>query len=176
MEAPDYAAPIVGWRVWRVVRERDTLRLLSAVYDEVWEPRREAVGECLAARAVAPHVAPDESCSCGIYAVRDVSNAARYLVGRNDPAVVHRVIGLVALWGVVVEGSDGWRASRAYPLSLWVPPRHTSGYRVGAEELVTAVGAYGASVGVLQMHVPRLIVEELRAEEERARSLAASTL
>ena len=31
------------------------------------------------------------------------------------------VVGSVKLWGKIVEGSQGWRAQKAYPERLWVP-------------------------------------------------------
>ena len=41
-----------------------------------------------------------------------------YLTGRDEPGVVGRVLGRVALWGLVVEGEHGWRAELAYPAAL----------------------------------------------------------
>jgi hypothetical protein len=79
----------------------------------VWEP-----GHGLAAACAKGHPAPDPACSCGIYAARDPEEARRYLVGRDDPHVVGRVLGRVALWGTVVEGERGWRASRAHPVEI----------------------------------------------------------
>jgi hypothetical protein len=35
--------------------------------------------------------------------------------------VIYRAIGLVSLWGSVVEGESGWRASHAYPKRLFLP-------------------------------------------------------
>lgn len=122
VRAPDYAGPLVGWRVWRVAETRAGLRLLSAVYDDVWLPRREAVASCRHG-----HDAPDAACVCGIHALADRATAIRYLVGRNDPGVVGRVLGLVSLWGTVVECERGWRAERAYPLRLWAPPELLAG-------------------------------------------------
>jgi hypothetical protein len=54
-----------------------------------------------------------------------------------------RVIGRVALWGEVVEGEFGWRASRAYPLELLIPGR-AGGYRRGAylDEIAVELEAY----------------------------------
>jgi hypothetical protein len=79
----------------------------------VWEPRRELVAECEHG-----HVAPELACGCGIYAAREPEEALRYALGRDEPHVVGRVLGLVALWGRVVEGEHGWRAQRAYPYEL----------------------------------------------------------
>ena len=102
----------MGWRVWRVVLLGDRLRLWSAVYDEEWAPGKPFAAECRKGHA---HAAPAEDCSCGVYALRDPDGLRRYLVGRDDPWVVGRVIGEVELWGEVVEGELGWRASYAYP-------------------------------------------------------------
>jgi hypothetical protein len=127
VRAPDYAAPLVGWRVWRVAETRAGLRLLSVVYDDVWLPLRPAVASCPRG-----HQAPEAACVCGLYALADRAGAARYLVGRNDPWVVGRVLGLVSLWGAVVECEHGWRAERAYPLRLWASPK-----------LAADLGSYG---------------------------------
>jgi hypothetical protein len=96
--------------VWCV---REDGRLQSVLYDDVWEPGRELVAACPHG-----HTAPDASCACGIYAVREPHAARRYLVGRDELNVVGRVLGQVALWGTVVEARLGWRGSRAYPAGL----------------------------------------------------------
>jgi hypothetical protein len=129
VRAPDYAAPLVGWRVWRVAETRVGLRLLSVVYDDVWLPRSEAVASCTHG-----HDAPESACACGIHALADRELAARYLVGRNDPWVVGRVLGQVSLWGTVVECERGWRAERAYPLHL-----------CASENLLAGLAAYDAT-------------------------------
>jgi hypothetical protein len=152
------AGPVVGWRAWRVVREGGTLTLRSSVFDAAWQPGHEVDANC--ARG---HRAPSPDCTCGIYAVRASSEALRYLVGRNDPDVVHRVVGQVSLWGVVVEGEHGWRASRAYPSRIWIPPRLTSGFPVDTAGLARALAAYGVPVDTLGEHEPRAIEAELMA-------------
>jgi hypothetical protein len=96
--------------VWCV---REDGRLQSVLYDDVWEP-----GHGLTATCASGHLAPDAACACGIYAAREPGEALRYLVGRDELHVVGRVLGRVALWGTVVEGERGWRASRAYPADL----------------------------------------------------------
>ena len=103
---------MVGWRVWRVVLLAGRLRLWSAVYDEEWMPGEPFAARCGKGHA---HAAPAAGCSCGVYALRDPEGLRRYLVGRDDPWVVGRVIGEVELWGDVVEGELGWRAAYAYP-------------------------------------------------------------
>lgn len=129
MAAPDVAEAVVGWRAWRVARAGGGLRLLSTLFDDVWEPE-----EALEAACRHGHRAPEAACACGIYGARDVTEAYRHLVGRDDPGVVHRVIGEVALWGRVIEHERGWRASLAYPARIWVPG--------GREDVLAGLAAY----------------------------------
>src|SRR5207237_8450730 len=88
-------------------------RPASGRYDDVWEPGREAVARC------EHHDAPASGCLCGFHAARDREAALPYLVGRDERGTVDRVLGLVALYGRVIEHEHGWRAERAYPLSFW---------------------------------------------------------
>jgi hypothetical protein len=156
--------PIVGWRAWRVAATGDCLRLRSAVYDDVWTPGVELGATC-PHRA---HAAPDESCTCGIYAARDPAGAVRYLVGRDDPDVVHRVVGLVRLTGIVVEGRRGWRAQVAYPVRLWVPAADTNGTPAPAAEVVAGLGGYGARVDLVPAYAPAALAT---AVDEASHSL-----
>ena len=61
------------------------------------------------------------SVAAAIYGVQSVAAARSYL--EKPPLLCRddRVIGRVALWGDVVEGPLGWRASHAYPIELLVP-------------------------------------------------------
>jgi hypothetical protein len=142
---PDLVEPIVGWRVWRVDRRH---RLCSALRDEAWQPHR-----AFAAGCSSDHAAPDPRCTCGIYAVRRPQDARLYLVGRNSPEAVHRVLGRVALWGRVVEYERGWRAERAYPSRLWVPECPV-GFQVAA-----ALGRYGVPVELIEASGAAEVVE-----------------
>ncbi|HET8679900.1 MAG TPA: hypothetical protein VFM39_07240 [bacterium] len=84
--------------------------------DIVWPFRQALRAECIQHHCRHTSKAPDDNCSCGIYAFRD-RNAAeqsheRYITGR------------VAVWGDFVEHALGWRAEFAYPLELWIPDVH----------------------------------------------------
>ena len=81
------------------------------LYDDVWEP-----GRPLAAACPHGHPASTLECACGIYAARDPESALVYLTGRDEPGVVGRVLGRVALWGLVVEGEHGWRGEACLPV------------------------------------------------------------
>ena len=115
MRAPDYAEPLMGWRVWCVVQTREGLRLASVIHDEVWPVGRDLVARCDTDRE---HIAPQERCTYSIHATRDPKLVRSYLRGRDEPGTVARVLGRVLLWGRVVEHEHGWRASHAYPLEI----------------------------------------------------------
>jgi hypothetical protein len=87
------------------------------IRDQVWPADAEAVARC-----ESDHAAPREDCACGIYAARDPAAILSYLRGRDEPATVARVLGRVQLWGRVIEHEAGWRAERARPLEVWLPP------------------------------------------------------
>ena len=95
------------------------------------------------------HAAPDVSCCCGVHAVSLPADLAAYVPSVAGRRIVHRVVGRVALWGDVVEGSRGWRASRAYPAKLWVPEVHVNGRRVaGLEAMALDLAGYGVPVQI----------------------------
>jgi len=128
--APDYLEPVEGWRVWRVGSRDGEVVLQSVFVDAVWEPGRALEARCEHRRRslLRPwrvysneHPAPEEECSCGIYAASTRSAARRYLGVPSPVGSGMRVIGRVSLWGEVVESESGWRASVGYPSQLFVP-------------------------------------------------------
>jgi hypothetical protein len=124
-DVPDFVAAREAWRVWRVVMHDGDFALASAVMGTVWPICRPLVAECRHRRWLRerlrnrpPHPAPALQCECGIYgATLEVSS--KYL-DQELPCAVTRVLGLVALWGTVVESERGLRASHAYPRVLFV--------------------------------------------------------
>lgn len=156
---PRVPGPLLGWRAWRVLALPSGLCLASAVFDESWPVRGALTAACRLG-----HAAPDPACTCGVYAVREPRGAVRYLVGRDDSDVVHRVLGRVALWGVTVEGEHGWRAERAQPVRLLVPAGRTSGLTVDAPAVARALGrAYGIPAQPLAVAEPEPLVRALAA-------------
>jgi hypothetical protein len=117
------------------------LRLGSVLFDQVWLPGEPASAACKReedpfAAKVGPHEVGSSACRCGFYAARDPADALSYLHGRNEPATVCRILGEVALWGGVLEGDVGWRATLAYPVHLYVPDA----------ALAETLGAYGVAI------------------------------
>lgn len=121
----------VGWRAWTVEETPDGVRLGSVIHDAIWEPGAVAVAACADS-----HRAPDASCNCGFHAARDPVDAFSYLLGRDGPRTLCRILGEVVLGGRLVETEAGWRASRAYPVRLYTADT----------KLAEALAAYGRPV------------------------------
>lgn len=122
MSAPDFVEPIEGWRSWLVAPDRGEPRLRSVVRGDLWEPRQRFAAACPNAggsEAIPPHTPPSANCSCGVHAARLRSEAEGHLAPPSRRTGVAS-IGQVALWGEVIEGDVGWRASFAYPIRLEV--------------------------------------------------------
>jgi hypothetical protein len=158
---PDYAEPVEAWRVWRVAMRQGRVVLQSLFAGAVWEPASPLVASCSGGHRSrwAPwrkkpndHAAPELECRCGIYGVQSVSAARSYL--EKPPLLCRddRVIGRVALWGNVVEGPFGWRASHAYPIELFVPTAvvdHGLRRRGYIDEILLALEEYGVPVDLV---------------------------
>jgi hypothetical protein len=164
--APDYCRPVIGWRVWTVTQAAVGARLASHVSPSVWEPGAELVASCDAhrrdprrpwrLRQPVGHAAPEPRCTCGVHAMGRVGFLATYLPQANRPyswmrPVGRQVIGLVSLWGRVIEGSRGWRASHAYPARLWLPGIDGNACRIAdIDAIVRDLAGYGVPVHVCE--------------------------
>lgn len=151
--APDLIGPIEAWRVWRTVRSSRRHLLSSVVRQLAWRPREALVAECLCARSPLEwllrrprHFAPSAGCGCGIYGA-DLTIAAGYLCGA--PLGRGRVIGVVSLWGSVIECEHGFRASHAYPRRLYVPA-DVAPKRRDAAAVAADLAVYGVEVELLE--------------------------
>lgn len=119
MSAPDYAAPIVGWRGWFVVESEGAFRLCSIIHHTHWPPRQELVASCRSnehrskPEVPAGHAAPEAACRCGIYACESAAAATPFLSGSRTPArqTLGFVLGRVSLWGKVVSANAAGAAS-----------------------------------------------------------------
>jgi hypothetical protein len=174
--APDYAAPLIGWRAWAAVDDEHGLALGSVVYATRWPPRERLEAVCvhrprfgLLARLlrIDPHEAPEEGCECGIYAARTPDLTLLYL----DRHALLRwagaaVIGRVALWGRVIECERGWRGAFAYPTHVFVM-RAALSRRQGpdARALAGQLAVYGVPVDVLEARTMAGLLAELAAQE-----------
>ena len=156
-DAPDYAEPLVAWRVWRVVSTSDGFRLGSVVKSALWPAGEPLRAECLREPTLAgffrrrapSHGAPEPECECGIYAGR-LSAIEDYLAP-SAAEFEARALGQVLLWGRVVECERGFRASYAYPARLYLPAGGAAGSARRRERLVAELGAYGVPVDALDI-------------------------
>ena len=102
--------PVRGWRAWVVTETAAGLRLGSVLHDVLWHVGEPALADCRSLDGNAP-----------LHPVPGPADALSYLVGRDEPSTVCRILGEVVLWGHVLETESGWRGSHAYPLRLYVP-------------------------------------------------------
>jgi hypothetical protein len=174
--APDYCEPIVGWRLWSVGVDDGRARLASHVSPAVWPPGRELVATCDARRRElrrpwrlhpTDHAAPALRCTCGVHAMGRIGYLSTYLPLANRPywwmrAPVRQAIGRVTLWGEVVEGARGWRASHGYPAELWLPQLDVNGDAVAdIGAIAMDLADYGVPVRVCEGLTARGVVEDL---------------
>jgi len=177
---PDYFEAFTGWRTWYL----DNDELYSVVYRVRWPRRQPLVAECRkgSMQTVAPttvfHDAPLRGCQCGIYAAATVPAVGGYMVS-HGPTGVPRAIGRVKLWGRIIVGTTGYRATRAYPEELWVlrngvyssaaysawaPGRPGHWHTERAEELAEKLEErYGVPVGVIEGGMPADVTKQLLA-------------
>lgn len=129
-QVPDYADVMIGWRAWALScepEEGEEGLLWSITHPEngPWLPREPMIAECNKARGPAQvyHDPPKPGCSCGIYAARNKGHllGMRYHRYDEEARAMWCVIGTVSLWGGVIPGSQGWKASKAYPRELRLP-------------------------------------------------------
>jgi len=144
--APDYVEPVVAWRAWYAVDGGLSTSLSSIVHRATWPRGEPLVAKCHRMRNViwpfsrSKHEAPAVGCRCGIYAGR-LETLRPYLPDYFVADMAVPVIGRVLLWGVIHEHELGWRASHAYPQSLYVP---TLSKR--SERMIRELRSYGVPV------------------------------
>ncbi|NMO92730.1 hypothetical protein [Actinomycetospora sp. TBRC 11914] len=147
---PDVPDAVLGWRTWRIGRRAQRrAELIAPLAGSAWPARRPLVASC----GSRDHSPPGDRCGCGLYAVAD----PRVLEwGPSD----HEVLGAVALWGQVVEGTRGWRASHGYPRFL------VTGPVIPTEQRAVLSRRYG--VPVLRSEVPPRTLARLLGTEPGA--------
>jgi hypothetical protein len=156
VEAPDFVEPLEAWRVWRVVHRDGRYSLASAIKPTIWPAGEALVATCLQTsrlhrwwqrrtRGEEHRAAPDAPCDCGIHAT-ELRHLRCYLTDWLAPTAVARVVGLVSLWGTVVECEHGYRASHAYPLRIYVPIDAAWQKEHRWDDLAGGLEAYGVPV------------------------------
>lgn len=143
---PDGIEPMVGYRMWTYTiggrrAHLHSLRSLNLFLDPLaksdWDGG--ASGWVFASCDLYGHVAPDEDCTCGFYAVKLLSQLARPVAFGTSESGVNQgvesgiVLGRVELAGKIIEHDYGYRAERARIAEL-IPIR-------GTERTVMRLGA-----------------------------------
>jgi hypothetical protein len=124
-QVPDVVGCVLGWRAWRVdmkVPDFETApKMWSATFGYYWAPRRYAEAECDSCSADGGVGVPGEHHGCGFYSAKTLEHLMS--MGYHEHGGVGQtvVVGMVANWGKVIEGTQGWRAQFSYPVRLWVP-------------------------------------------------------
>jgi hypothetical protein len=119
-EAPLVPGSLYGLRTWTVVGAHGDERLAGAQHDVRWPADGAWLeADCAAGRG---HAAPAPDCDCGIHAWHP-----RRRWARRTLAVRARVAGVVEASGAIEVHEDGFRAQRARPHALVLPPRRDPG-------------------------------------------------
>ena len=111
---------IEAWRAWLLTIDEGEPRLRSVVRADIWTPRAAFIATCPAgdgSEAIPRHDPPSAFCECGVHAAKARGRAADHLAPPSRRGWI-AAVGTVDLWGTVIEGEHGWRASFAYP--TWV--------------------------------------------------------
>lgn len=129
----DETAVREGWRAWEVSGEKPKAGEVPKLYSVAgtsgyfWKPRVESVAECnrhgKPCDAQGGPGIPGEGCHCGFYSAKDHDHlkSLNYHTYDGERDGRYCVIGRVANWGKVIEGSLGWRAQKSYPIELFIP-------------------------------------------------------
>jgi len=151
----------LGWRAWAVDRELPPYgnppKLCSVTHSYFWAPKQKAEAEC--GYEDDHNGVPGQDCGCGFYSaknLRHLMNMGYHQYNDIDTSKQFKVVGQVACWGKVIEGTQGWRSQFCYPTYLMVP------FEVGAEFGRALKDAYGAKVRLLNFLIdPKDITDEI---------------
>lgn len=129
-QAPDLIGTVEGWRAWgvpvKLPRYGTSVKLYSVTYREYfWKPRQTMEAKCQGnpLECIKGGRVPGESCSCGFYSAKTLHHLMSmnyHLYDAEEKGYFH-VVGQVANWGKVIEGTQGWRAQKSYPVKLFLP-------------------------------------------------------
>ena len=111
-EPPLVPTAVDGWRVWCLTTARGRVRLAAVTRDAVWLPQQPAVARC---PQHGDGEVPGADCMCGLYAASSLRSLRRAGVLRHATI---GAIGVVEMWGKLVEHDRGNRSAVAYPARL----------------------------------------------------------
>jgi hypothetical protein len=128
-EIPDIEGTVEGWRAWVVAKQLPPYgtdpKMHSVVWNYTWYPMQVAEAECgTGGRHNHDGPAADARCSCGFYTAKTLKHLMEmgyHSYGDFDRDTYVKVVGRVANWGQVTEGTQGWRSQYSYPVMLFCP-------------------------------------------------------
>ena len=149
-EAPDLVEPVVAYRNWRVIEGK-----LRSLYLPVFWMQPVQQAECRIGRAGgerAPeepaHMAPADTCVCGIYASHEPD--------REFPTMDFRgVTGIVTLWGTIQVHPEGMRAEYARVEALALYDRWSRRQRDAVQAVAEELGVDLVPLDELEAAAPR---------------------
>lgn len=112
-DLPLVPSPLYGLRTWTVVGDAGSERLAGPHQTLTWPP----AGAWLEATCAAGHVSPARDCACGVHAWHPRPRWARRVFATRGT-----VPGVVEASGAIEVHEDGFRAQRARPYALVLPP------------------------------------------------------
>jgi hypothetical protein len=149
-----------GWRAWSVSKELPAYglapKLRSVTHDYDWAPKRKAEAHC--GMCEDEGGVPGVECGCGFYSAKSLKHLMQmgyHTYSDIDESKQFKIVGQVACWGKVIEGTQGWRSQYAYPVFLFLP------YEMGFQFGQRIRDAYGCKVRLLNfLKQPHEITDE----------------
>jgi hypothetical protein len=125
-KAPDLVGAVEGWRCWAVPTELPPFGVAPKVYSVTWSnfywtPKQTSAAVC--EFGCPAEDVPGESCGCGFYSAKTREHllSMAYHIYDAEETGRYRIMGRIANWGKVIEGSQGWRSQYSYPIEFFVP-------------------------------------------------------
>lgn len=189
IRVPDEMGEYVGYKVLMaspvLVKHKDSnasvtrVMLVSPMYVKPWPGKGKPLHAKCGIPAAPMHAAPEETCNCGIHAVKTSAQALGIypMIGltRDSAEESHMmVIAELALWGKVIKHSEGYRAEYAKPtkLLLFRPKTYTAedttAWVVEARYRAKALGdRYGCPVEIEEVKDPLVELQRSTARLDR---------
>jgi len=141
VDEPGATMPFYGWRQAGLLGRIEGGQIVEIAFESMNQPDifgLQAGAHCRSH----PHEPPAEHCKCGFYALDDKKRILRGDYAGHVPRP-HNVVLAVALYGTVIQGTRGWRASRQRVRRIEVANR-CAHPRCGGEVVAVAVGEVAA--------------------------------
>ena len=107
-DVPFYPDAFEAWRGWRVEKG-----VLKSVNDgQIWVPGVAFEAECSSGKQ--HKTVPWPRCTCGLYSVKTLTK-----LQKNNYHTAG-AFGKVAIWGEMIESSEGYKSQFAYPTIIYV--------------------------------------------------------